>query len=493
MIYRINIFLLSFFIAFAPILAYAGEDPYALHKSITQGMNKTNSAKVVFGQGWRVKMENAWHPGVDNKDQLRKMVERSVAVEKPTAARVGGSMLKRLYSPQALVGTAAVSGLLAAIGWVMEDGVYVKKIKEDLGPEDPSKYQYRWRWDYNLPQFDCYTASSCVAQGNALQDYSIKNLGVPEGNRIVYDNCKLSGTNMFCTGKLKQGGSYRDYTMARFSNDKYDPKPPNTKTVPLTAALLGAAMLGDGYQDPDPNFDNDKVNVGDWTGVTDAYTEDPSGIGNDNSDRMNDKLKNAKPTDDGKPAPIGDPRYDDDPKYDDDTGNDRKWDESGDEATGETKPTVDPETGEQTGGQSISLQFPVFCTWASSMCKWYDDWTKSDKTYKDHLEKEKTFWEKVTDFFDWFKDDELPEKDKDDQDQEDLITLQKVDISWGAQCPTPEKFTFELAGESVEISILNFDYICPYAPIIKPVVIFGASLEALFILSGIRRNGGDDE
>ena len=97
-------------------------------------------------------------------------------------------------------------------------------------------------------------------------------------------------------------------------------------------------MLGTGYKDPDPNFDNDTVNTGEWTGVEDAYREDPSGIGNELNDSLEDKAERAKPTPDNKPAPIGDSRYDKDPTSDND--NDRSWEEDVNE--GKTENTEKP-------------------------------------------------------------------------------------------------------------------------------------------------------
>lgn len=107
---------------------------------------------------------------------------------------------------------------------------------------------------------------------------------------------------------------------------------------------------------------------------------------------------------------------------------------------------------------------PSFCSWATPVC----------------------------DFIGWYKKDDLPQKEQLEPDADEEIALQKVDINWGAQCPDKETIRFELEGHSIEISIINFEYICPFAPIIKPIVIFGATLESLFILAGIRRNGANE-
>jgi hypothetical protein len=429
-------------IVFSCQFTFAADDgDFWLQRQIIEGDGKNAYGKKIYGKAARAVMEDI--PLANGTgSSVQQMIKRSIAADKPTPTKVGSSMLKRIYSPQAIVGTAAVTGLLAAIGWVMEDGVYVKKIPQDSEEPDNSKYAYSANNRPSDPRFICYGPSSCKTAMNAYTP------GLPN---LKCSSDTASPPNIHCAYKFS-GSPEGEYVLSPFLNPKYE-KPPEDKIVPLTAALLGAAMLGSQYTDPDPKFDNDTVNTGDYTGVKDIYEHDPSGVGDELADAMDDKLKNAKPTDDGKSSYIGDPKYDDRPLGDDrDDSSDRGWDEKGDEATGGTEPEKDPETGEATGNQSITIKFPLFCSWASKMCLWYDDWKASDKVYKDHMKKteehqtsEKSFWETVKDWFDWTKEEPEPEENQQPEPDDQGIFTRTFDTTFtlSKQCPPDVPINFE--------------------------------------------------
>lgn len=473
----------------------ADRGDYLLQRQIIEGDGKNAYGKKIYGKAARSVMEEVPIKGT-TQTEVRELIKRSIAADKPTAAKVGSSMLKRIYSPQAIVGTAAVTGLLAAIGWVMEDGVYVKRIpeKEEDNPEfiytiDGVKYPAS---SYEDAASQYYKK----LQKSSPDSYKVFSSAVPN----PYGSCNSSACDIRVN--YKNGGNYDTWFNVRVikkPNPDYVPKPPKYKTVPLTAALLGAAMLGSQYTDPDPNFNNDTVNTGDTTGVKETYEHDPSAVGDELADSMDDKLKNAKPTDDSKPSWVGDPKYDNRPLGEDDKSSDRSWDEKGDEATGGTEPEKDPETGEATGNQSITIKFPLFCSWASKMCQWYDDWKVSDKVHqkfeedvKNHQKDEKSFWQTVKDWFDWSKkDDDLPERDETDLITELPIEQKTKNINWSAQCPTAQTVPINFHGVTAEITVADFSYLCSLDWLIKPFVLAFASISAAFIVFGFNR-GGDD-
>lgn len=215
---------------------------------------------------------------------------------------------------------------------------------------------------------------------------------------------------------------------------------------------------------------------------------------------MERKLDNAPPTPDGKPAPPGDPRYQtQEPTEEQPNQNDRSWEDTGGKADGESNPITDPETGEPTAGQSISLQFPVFCEWAHSMCKWYDDWKVSDKVYKDHLKKtedhqtqEKTFWQTVKDWLDWTKEE--PEQDTDTQvevqqpEEFDTSIFTKDRFQVSRQCPVPEQHTITLTGVSVSFTF-DLTPLCTVLEMARPALVACSYLYAAYIVIGAARNG----
>lgn len=487
--YKFFITILLVFSSLIPSFAFAGSDrdEYWLQRDIQIGDARNQYGKKVYGKAARAVMEDI--PLANGTgSSVEQMIKRSIAADKPTATKVGSSMLKRIYSPQAIVGTAAVTGLLAAIGWVMEDGVYVKYKEPDPSKceENPSACGvYVWSRD---PQLGTYSSQQGICQ--AVVKYhgqTLTGIGTRNGSYACFAR--------------KSNGDSDWWAVDKKFNPNPSTEPPKGQKVPLTAATLGAIMLGAAYSDPAGDKSAEStINDGDYTGVKETYEHDPSGVGNELADAMDDKLKNAKPTDDGKSSYIGDPKYDDRPLGDDrDDSSDRGWDEKGDEATGGTEPEKDPETGESTGNQSITIKFPLFCSWASKMCLWYDDWKASDKVYKDHMIKtedhqgqEKSFWQTVKDWFDWSKkDDDLPERDETDLITELPIEQKTKNINWSAQCPTAQTVPINFHGVTAEITVADFSYLCSLDWLIKPFVLAFASISAAFIVFGFNR-GGDD-
>lgn len=429
-------YFLYVFIALFSIQSYAAasRDEYLLQRQIqaVQHQNKVYGIRAVVAR------ENVPISGT-TQTQVRELIKRSIAVDTPTPTKVGSSMLKRIYSPQAIVGTAAVTGLLAAIGWVMEEGAYVKKVKQD--PIDPTDLTMAWKAVNGSVTSYFRTASSACTSRATYLGWTLVSVSDPVNN--------------WATCNMKQANGSPASTQVNYTvNPTYNPNTqPTTKTVPLTAALLGAAMLGRGYSDPDPTFDNGRVNTDVYTGVTETYEHDPSGIGDEVADDMDDKLDKAPQTPDNTPSPIPDPRYDTGTLPPDDDSADRSWTEKGDEASGTTTPTKDPVTGEDTGGQSISLQFPLFCSWASKMCQWYDDWKESDQVYKDHMTKtedhqgqEKSFWQTVKDWFDWTKEEPEDEPEQEEPEVNDQGIFSKTfdtTFSLSKECPPDIPISFE--------------------------------------------------
>ena len=395
----------------------------------------------------------------------------------PTASKVGSAMIKRIHSPAGVVGVAAVTSLLNGIGWVMEEGVYVKHIKDEPKLE-------------NLPKVWCYWSTVCFATKSELRQDIINKYG-----QITYESsprnmvgCIGETFSDFDTKQTNGGYCYK-------SNPHYKPDPnPTYKKVPLTGGLLGAAMMGEGYQDPDPNFDNDTVNTGDWTGVEDAYREDPSGLGNELNDSLEDKAERAKPTPDNEPAPIGSPDYDKEPVNDDD--NDRKWDDTGNEGKTENTEKTDPETGDKTSEGSFTL--PEFCDWAFTVCEWYEDWQESDQKLHDHLDEtaqhqsdEKSFWDSVRSWFDWTKEEPPePENGELQVDDQSIIFDDSQRINFSSSCPSPEQFSVSFFGTTQNLEF-SYQPLCNFMSMIKPFVVAGSYVIGAYIVMGLSRGSAD--
>lgn len=138
-------------------------------------------------------------------------------------------------------------------------------------------------------------------------------------------------------------------------------------------------------------------------------------------------------------------------------------------------PTTNPDTGEVKPG-SISLDFPVFCSWAPSMC------VLADKVQ-----------EAITDARDWAKNDENQDTDNDPPEIEeiDIDALDTSTFKGVAGCPAPivVPISFGDGGET-EIS---YEPICQLAEkwsFVAPLIGF---LSGAMIIVGVGRKGEDGE
>jgi hypothetical protein len=495
-----NKFFITILFLFSSLISsfsFAADDgDWWLQRQIQIGDGKNQYGKKVYGKAARAVMEDV--PLADGtSSRVEQMIKRSIAVDTPTSTKVGSSMLKRVsaYAKNPgiqMIGVLAVTQLLEAVGWVMKDGAYVKVLPD----ESP--------YSVGVKGTDLYGTG--LSREDACRSYASlynKEYGTFStlyyyGTIAIYGDPKPDSQWWCFLNKLVY--STVSESAVRVDGNINLDKIEEPATVSLTPVLLGALMLGQGYNDPvDPTKYNPIVNTGDYTGVAETYEHDPSGIGDEVADDMDDKLRNAPQTPDNTPSKIPDDRYDSGTLAPDTDTADRSWTEKGDEASGTTTPTKDPVTGEDTGGQSISLQFPLFCSWASKMCLWYDDWKASDKVYKDHMTKtedhqgqEKSFWLTDKDWFDWSKkDDDLPERDETDLITELPIEQKTKDINWSAQCPTAQTVPINFHGVTAEIKVSDFSYLCSLDWLIKPFVIAFASISAAFIVFGFNR-GGDD-
>lgn len=489
-----KILLNIFFCLFTIFSSYCfASDDWWTERQITIEKNQETHAKKVYGQSARIIRENGFQTTPGASQTARDLVRRSIAVDIPTPTKVGTPMLQRIKHVAkapgvGMVGTYAVMELIEAIGWVMEDGTYVKKIPEEGEiPNCGANYYYK-----NNEAFAKYGNSSLVCalpQAKAITQQYFDALKYD----AEYSSCSYINNNAIeCPWKFKDDKTFsRTFT---FNKVTHNNPPPKEKTVPITPALLGAAMLGTGYKDPDPNFNNDTVNTGEDTGVKEIYEHDPSGVGDELANQMDEKLKNAKPTGDGKSSYVGDPKYDNKDLTEGDTSADRSWDNDAGEATGESKPQTDPDTGEETGGQSISFKFPIFCEWASSMCKWYDDWKKSDQVHKDHMTKteehqdsEKSFWQTVKDWFDWTKE-EPDQHDEDTEVEVNDLEIPDIDTSIlkaAGQCPADFSYPFPLPFGGTYTISYSYVTVCYWFSKLYYIVISVAWIVAYKIVTGV--------
>ncbi|KDM51469.1 hypothetical protein [Acinetobacter nosocomialis] len=453
--------LLLICLALFTVEAHAVDDgDWWLQREIKLAQNREDYAKRVYGRSARSFLET--DPVTAKSKTVTKI---AIAESVPTASKVGSTMLQRVafYARNPgvqMIGVYAVTQLIEGIGWVMDEGSksYVK-----YKPTNQSCQNIVYAQNGGKAN-----TTSCTVRDSCLLEVAYLNKVSPSGKYAF----KSSSENpKDCTFTWVDGSNAVRTGHSSISIDKnpnYDPNAQKTK-IPLTPELLGAAMLGEGYDDPvDPTTYNPIANRGQMDqSVANAYEHDPTGVGDDLAKEMDDKIKNAPPTLDGQPAPFGDPRYKTPPTTDKPNKNDRAWGDDGAAADGKAEPIKDPD-GNPTGGQSISFTFPVFCEWAFTVCKWYDDWKKTDEWMKDKPE---------------LKDEKL------EVENEDIQTYHRQDsVVFGKTCPfNPERVSIPMG----LIGSIDFDkdltFFCTYgeqaAPYIQGLGYLGS---LIFLMLGLR-------
>lgn len=132
-------------------------------------------------------------------------------------------------------------------------------------------------------------------------------------------------------------------------------------------------------------------------------------------------------------------------------------------------PTTNPDTGEVKPG-SISLDFPVFCSWAPSMC------VLADKVQ-----------EAITDAREWVKESETTDTELDIPEQEQQET--DTNITFNGSCPAKITLVnFNYHGNQQNWEVDFTDWCSAVTTYIKPIVISMGAFSAVLIVSGVRIN-----
>ncbi|MDH2549541.1 virulence factor TspB C-terminal domain-related protein [Acinetobacter baumannii] len=160
-------------------------------------------------------------------------------------------------------------------------------------------------------------------------------------------------------------------------------------------------------------------------------------------------------------------------------------------ATGSATPSTGSGTGDPTAQPAptdITLNFPVFCGWAPTVCqaaktviefpstlqKWWDTGSKAASDT----------W---TDIQEWVKDPENPDNtlDLDDQPQ----TEPNTQINFSTSCPAKIPLNFSWNGQTLDFSF-DFSMWCEsISTFVYPIVVALGALHALYIVSGVRDDG----
>lgn len=160
--------------------------------------------------------------------------------------------------------------------------------------------------------------------------------------------------------------------------------------------------------------------------------------------------------------------------------------EKANEAQGQSKPNeANPEATD------ITLEFPVFCSWAPTVCEAAQVVISFPNTltgwYNDTKTQAEEWATAITDaYHDFLKDDELPnDETKVDITELPVPELQENAISWGASCPADVSIPISMQGVSSTL-VFSWSPWCQLLSIIKPAIVASAYIGAAFIVLGLR-------
>lgn len=421
MLKRLKVYFLSFSIAVSPIFI----------------IQNANASTLAGGSGWRVASTVANGIGVTvngAKDVLingAKKTVTGVANVTPTAGQVGKFMGKNLAGA-AVIG--AMDLLLDGVDYVMDPANNQISYRDRASTPAGKAFRYDGVYYYS-PSEAC---SSVTAGGgwDSSSDRAIRYYYGYYGASTYTFNGYNTLQSISC--KLKNTG---------FATVEYVGAPSNTQDNKKTISLenLGSQVLD--QAETEVKTGNPAVPIA--TPVTQAAAT--AVVGEAATDETQARPITAELD---KSAAI-------------------PTDET---ATGEiAPPTTNPDTGEVKPG-SISLDFPVFCSWAPSMC------VLADKVQ-----------EAISDAREWVKDEPISEASTEVEFEEPKDPEpQKEYFNWGGQCPfSKDSETIKLNDESTEVDY-DLTSWCDMATEVKPFVLGAGAIASLMIVSGTGMGRGED-
>lgn len=376
-----------------------------------------------------------------------------------TSSALGATAKSMLWTG---VAVTALQALISAVGWVIDEGSQVIKKQKEEPPVDG--YQYKSpaahpddAWWNKLSDAARHHITLMNLQDTVFQWYFVssgyKN-GLPS---VTFYRCYRSDTSQ-CLGE-----EY-NYLNRRVAQDV---KP--TEWIIVSDAELGDEIMGRGKEpksSPTPSPDI----------IIQAYDpNNPVGLGEPAPKATDDALNSANP------EPDTDPTGETKPKPNVDTDGDGKPD------------IYDP--NQPDVGQEFTL--PPACEWFPAACDFFkvqkQDNIDIKQNQQKQLEQDKTFFEKVTDFFDWSKEEPV----KEDPDIPE-ITDPTVDMSVthyiqsNAVCPQDREIPLSMGGQTLNL-IISYQPLCTVAQQFAPAVVLMSFLAGAFIITntGRRAETGD--
>ncbi|ATZ66148.1 virulence factor TspB C-terminal domain-related protein [Acinetobacter haemolyticus] len=394
---------------------------------------------------WEVLENNYDHSSNKVKIEARKITQSAAnsgryKVEIPVNANTLGATAKRMLWAGAAVG--AITALVEGVGWIIDEGSKVIK-KPVISPDSPDLNYF----------YDCFYGGI----GDSIQICAQRALDSQDAH--FKDTVSvLSCSNLACRFKYKNGYE-TNWTVANSKTSR--PEPLEPEFVPVSDSELGNEILGNGTEPnsrPQPSPDI----------ITDAYSPNNPVQDAPAPQQTLDALDNANP------EPETEPTGETKPKPNTDTDGDGEPD------------AYDPAQPDK----GTEFKLPNFCSWAPSVCDFFTvqkaDNKDIKKNQREQIEQDKTFFQKVSDWFDWSQaDDELPDNESPEIVEHVTPDLREDAISWGASCPADVSIPISMQGVSSTL-VFSWSPWCQLLSIIKPAIVASAYIGAAFIVLGLR-------
>ncbi|MCT9292151.1 hypothetical protein KTH87_05105 [Acinetobacter baumannii] len=424
MIHRINIFLLSLLVALAPNFIFL------------QAANAT----TVAGEGWSVTKRlvqgaTTFYDGTKNVVLNGKnYAATGAAAITPTAAQVAKMIVR---TGAVLAVDVAIKALIGAVDYTMDPANNQVKYKVINDPNSIPPYAQYYYADPTRTKF-CTSIATC--------NIVVSEMAKPNG--WTNTGCVAESTGRLACRLTRDSSSTTQY-MDRYVNPNYDPNAvPNEEERTLPYAAVASQIISDAVA----NKADGKAYV---SSVADTALEDEERQIVPATD-MTNQLNNSQaiPTSNtaqGQAVPQANP---DDP----------------------TAPKAPP--------TDITLNFPVFCDWAPSVCQAANAAINFPKLFVEKFQK----WD------DWLNRETKPytadetKIDTEDKRTFDFSVFNANRFSVDDKCPTPEPQTISVLGVTTSFS-LSLQPVCSILELAKPALIACSYIYAAYIVIGAAKGG----
>lgn len=507
---KIITFLLSLIIAYSPIYAFAGaaEQWNGSPRQMTiadQGMRTRNGIGVgnVKAANGMINADITQRVTVDGSNAT---INTRVAIpaNDDTFARKTASHAKNLLKGGAYAAgaAAAMKVILDGVGWVIDEGGKVNKkpVQDNTNPHLQNCYQ--WNGNCVASMAEAVTISRAYSIEN-YPSYNITSHQVNGRTINFYD---------------KNGLTKDIYTWGYGKNPNYNPSAQPPTNTPVSDAEMEDAFYNwfknntHSLTDPVTTYIySPKDSQGNALPKSPSGS-DPSFGPNEITDEMMDNYMEHRDANMQNPytTSISDSTQTDTTQNPDGTKTSTTTNPDGSTTTTRTETKTDPDTGEitttvtetttmpdgststktetstQTKPNPETSELPAFCDYAATLCTWMNRDTE-------HKADEKSLWEKITDWFDWTKED--PDSDNSDNEVDveepeefDTSIFSKDRFNVSKSCPVPETHTISLSGISVDFSF-DLTPICTVLEFARPALVACSYLYAAYIVIGAARIG----